>query len=78
MNLNLHALTKTCESFVDRVVDDFINAMVQARLIGITNVHTWSLADGFKTLEALDVRGFVGCFTGVFASAAGGFRFAHR
>ena len=43
------------QSFVNRIVDDFVNHMVQARaVIGVTNVHAGALADRFKALQDFD------------------------
>ena len=47
--------TMAGEGFVDRVVDDLINHVVQARaVIGITDIHAWTFADSIKALEDLD------------------------
>jgi hypothetical protein len=33
--------------------------MVEAALIGISDVHPWALADGFKAFEFVDLSGVV-------------------
>jgi hypothetical protein len=43
------------ESFIDGIVDDFVDKMVQTTLSGRPDIHPRTLADGFETLENLDV-----------------------
>jgi hypothetical protein len=43
------------QSLIDRIVDDFIDHVVQARtVIGIADIHAGTLADGIKPLQDLD------------------------
>ena len=56
------------QRFVDGVVDDFVDAMVETRFVRITDVHTGSLAHGLEALEALDVGSTVAFVAGVLAA----------
>ena len=48
------------QRFVDRVVDDLEDHMVQARAIGrISDVHAGALAHGLQALEHLDGVGAI-------------------
>jgi hypothetical protein len=47
------------ESFIDCVIDDLIDEVVEAALTGRSDIHTWSLADRLKALEDGDGRGVV-------------------
>jgi hypothetical protein len=71
MDLDLDALAITGEGFVDRVVDDLVHAVVQTRLVRITDIHTRSLAHGLEALEALDVGSAVAFIAGVLAAIRG-------
>src|SRR5581483_2904237 len=44
---------------VDRVIDDFIDQMVQTALAGVADVHPGPFSDGFKAFENFDVIGVV-------------------
>jgi hypothetical protein len=45
--------------FVDAVVDDLGDQLVEAALIRAANVHTGASADRFEALEDLDIAGCV-------------------
>ena len=47
------------ERFVDRVVDDLVDEVVQPLRPGGADVHGWPLADGFQPFEHLDLVGAV-------------------
>ena len=50
----------TSQGFVDGIVDDFENHVMQAgTVLGITDVHARSFADGFQTFKDLDAAGTV-------------------
>ena len=68
MDLDLDALAITGERFVDRVVDDLIHAVVEARLVRIADIHTGSFAHGLEAFEALDVGRAVAFVAGVLAA----------
>src|SRR5690606_29451150 len=46
--------------FVDRVVDDFVNEMVESSGRGVADVHTWAFTDVLQVAEVLKVLGGVG------------------
>ncbi len=48
-------VTEAGLGFVDRVVDDLVDQVVQARLAGRADVHGWPRADRLETLEDLDL-----------------------
>jgi hypothetical protein len=43
------------EGFVDRVVDDFSEELVEAALAVVADVHAGALSNGFKAFEDLDL-----------------------
>jgi hypothetical protein len=45
------------ESFVDRVVHNFINQVVKSFRTNVTNIHCGALSNGFQTFQNLDVFG---------------------
>ena len=52
---HLNARGEARESFVDRVVDDFVDEMVQTGTVGrVADVHARALAYGLQTLQDLD------------------------
>ena len=59
VNRDVDFRTEAREGLVDRVVDDFVHQMVQARRPGRVDVHRRALADGFKAFEDLDLVGAV-------------------
>ena len=68
VDLDLDVLAITGERLVDRVVDDLIDAVMEARLVRIADIHTGSLADGLEALQALDVGGAVFFLAGMLAA----------
>ena len=61
MNRDFDMLGKACERFVDRVVDDFVNQMVQTRAVSrIADVHTGTFPNGFEAFEDLNAGRIVG------------------
>ena len=50
---------KAGQAFVDPVVDDFPDQMVQALGAGRADVHAGTLADGFQATEHLNLAGIV-------------------
>ena len=50
-------IAETRQRFVDRVVDDLVDEMVQAGRPGRADVHRRPLADGFEAFENLDLVG---------------------
>ena len=59
---------ETGQMFVDRVVEDLVNAVMQAAFVGVADVHPRPLAHRFQTLKLVDLRRAVcrilgqGCF----------------
>jgi hypothetical protein len=56
-HLNLCAIS--CERFIDCVIDDFIDKVMQTAFAGRADIHTWALADRLKPLEDGDRGGVV-------------------
>ena len=70
----------TRHRFVDRVVDDFVDKVMQAALIGRTDVHAWTLAYRFKSFKNLNAGCAVvaGCLLCAAPSCGcGAFLFGH-
>src|SRR5262245_57398500 len=57
VNRDVYLIAETRESFVDRVVDDFIDEMMQASRTRRADVHGWTLPHGLEPLENLDLVG---------------------
>src|SRR3989304_10551408 len=47
---DIDAVTYSRQGFVDRIIHDLINQMVQRLDIGAAHVHTWTPPDGFQAL----------------------------
>ena len=63
---------KPCERFVDGVIDDLVDHVVQAgAVVGIADIHARPLAHGVEAFEDLDRFGVI--FGRVFAG-----RFSHQ
>jgi hypothetical protein len=62
--------TVTGEVFVDRIIQDLKNAMVQPAFVCGPNVHPWTLSHTGEALEFVDFRGVV---KGVGDGGEGGF-----
>jgi len=71
MDLDLDVLAVTGEGFVDRIVDDLVDAVVEAGLVRITDIHAGSFAHGLQALEPLDVGSAVAFVAGVLAAIRG-------
>jgi hypothetical protein len=50
---------KTGEMFVDRIVENFENAVMQTAFVRIADVHSGALPDCFEALQFVDLRGVV-------------------
>ena len=78
---HVDAIAEAGQRLVDRVVDDLVDHVVQARpVIGVADVHAGPLANGIQTLQDLDALFVVltaGGRLGRFRAAAGG-RFGRR
>ena len=59
VNRDVDLIAKAGQGFVDRVVDDFVDEMVQAGRTGRPDVHRGTLADRFQAFEDLDAVGRV-------------------
>src|SRR5688500_6562544 len=59
MDNDVDMIAVTSECFVDRVVYDLVNEVVQAAWPGGSDVHTGTLPDSFEALENLDLTGIV-------------------
>ena len=59
MDRDVDVIAVAGQRFVDRVVDDLVDEMVQARRAGRPDVHGRALPDGFEALENLDFVGAV-------------------
>src|SRR4051794_1792964 len=56
VNDNFNFGAKSGEMFVDRVVEDFVNQVMQAALIRISDEHSGPLPDGFQAFQFVDLR----------------------
>jgi len=52
-------VAETGEMFVYRIVEDLINAMMEAALVGVTDVHAGAFPHGFEALKLIDLGGIV-------------------
>ena len=56
---DVHGGTMARHCLVDGVVDDLVNEVVQAALVGAADVHTGAAAHGLQALKDLDILGCV-------------------
>ena len=57
---HIHPVAMAGQRFVDRVVDDFVHHVMQARaVIGVADIHARPLAHGVKATQDLDGIGAV-------------------
>src|SRR5688572_32300138 len=56
VNRNDDMVAVTGQVLVDGIVEHFKDAVVQAALVGIADVHAGALANRFETLEFIDLR----------------------
>ena len=56
---DLDAAAIAGEVLVDGVVENLENAVVEAALVGVADIHAGALADGLKTFEFVDLGGIV-------------------
>ena len=47
------------ECFVDRVIHDLEDTVMETPFIGVANIHVRTLPDPFQPLQLLDFRGIV-------------------
>ena len=63
---NLYFFTITGKCFINRIVNNFINKMMQTLFSGASYVHAWSFPNSFKTLQNLNLFSCILCFFGHF------------
>jgi hypothetical protein len=61
------AIAAACHGFVDAVVGDLDQQVMQAALIRAADVHTGAAADGFEAFEDLNIGGGILFFGGLSA-----------
>jgi hypothetical protein len=59
LHIDLNVVTVASQSFVNRVVHDLVNKVVQSPGTGRPNVHAGAFANGFEALKNLNVAGSV-------------------
>ena len=70
-----HEICMTGQRLIDGVVDDFVDhVMKTGTIIGIADVHAWSLADGIQAFQDLDGVCAVFCTRAVFVHGCVGHR----
>ena len=47
---------KSSEMFVDRVIENFVNQMMQSAFVRVANKHSRPFANRFQTFELIDLR----------------------
>ena len=47
---------ESCEMFVDRVIEDFVNEMMQSAFVRITDEHARPFPDRFETFQLINLR----------------------
>ena len=60
MNNNIDFRTVTGQGFIDRVINHFINEVMQRLDVGTADVHTRPSADGLQAFKDLDIFCAVG------------------
>jgi hypothetical protein len=59
MDRDINPGAEAGEMFVDRVIEDFENAVMQPALVGVADVHSGSFSDSFEAFELVDLGGVV-------------------
>src|SRR5690349_18674352 len=59
VNGHFYLVAESGEMFVDRIVDDFINHVMQTALVRVADIHARALPDRFQPLEFVDLRSVV-------------------
>ena len=59
MNRHFNLVAKTGEMFVDRIIENLENHVVQTALIRVADVHARALSDCFEAFQFVDLRGVV-------------------
>src|SRR5262245_44106222 len=59
VNGHFDRIAMTGKRFVDGVIDDFINKMVQTTLASVADIHSWSLVDRFQAFQNFYVVGVI-------------------
>src|SRR5512141_595991 len=59
MNDHLDLITDARQSFIDRVIDNFIDQVMECLNIGAAHIHTRAAAHGFQTLHDLYIFCFI-------------------
>src|SRR6267378_2299547 len=55
MNIEIYLVAKSGEMFVDRVVDDFVDHVMQSALVRVANVHSGAFPDRFQPFQLVDL-----------------------
>ena len=59
MNDHFDLVAKSGEMFVDGIVDDFIDHVMQTAFVRVTDIHARPLSNRFQTLEFVDLSSVV-------------------
>ena len=59
MNRDFDFAAKPREMFVDRIIQNFENAVMQTTLIGIADIHARPLPHRFQAFEFIDLGGVI-------------------
>ena len=57
MNNNVDPIAVTCQSFINRVVNNLIYKMMKTFHTDITDIHGRSSSDSFQAFKNLDIAG---------------------
>jgi hypothetical protein len=52
-------IADTSQSFINGIVDDLIDQVMQSFLIRTAHIHAWTTADSFQTLKDLNIIGTI-------------------
>src|SRR5215469_6979481 len=47
---------ESCEMFVDRIIENFVNEMMQPAFVRITDEHARPLPNGFESFQLINLR----------------------
>ena len=64
MNGDPDVLAVSGQMLINRVIYDLKDTVVQAALIGVTDIHAGAKTDGFEALKLLNLIGTVGLIVG--------------
>ena len=62
VNHHFNRVAITCQRFIDRIINNFVNQVMESQLAGRSDVHRGPFAHGFATFKNGDSRSVISLF----------------